>query len=396
MMAFSLFRMDYYFKFGVNPSLVIFFLVLAFCSFFGDIRLFIAISVPVLLYQMVIVVLGLYVIPSNLAEQYYSYSMNSSITFIGIIVFLYLSSIITNMALEKTDYELARNRELTHTLEDKVRIRTEALGAALKEIELSNEELIRIKNSLWGEMRIAKKLQTLLLPPSPHIEGYILATYIKPAAEVGGDYYDIINEKDKDWLVIGDVSGHGVPAGLVMMMIHTALHTIIQDGKILTPAGILTQVNNVVSEYMNRIDQSKYMTITLMCHHGGGRFSFAGLHLPILVYRKKTETVEQIDTTGTWIGLNFGLGTDFINEELFLDHGDIMLLYTDGITESWITDATTENEHESLHFFGKDSLSRILTETKDNTPENIRRRIIDELSVYEQKDDVTFVVVKRQ
>jgi len=133
-----------------------------------------------------------------------------------------------------------------------------------------------------------------------------------------------------------------------------------------------------------------------MVHHGGGRFSFAGLHLPILVYRKKTETVEQIDTTGTWIGLNFGLGTDFINEELFLDHGDIMLLYTDGITESWITDATTENEHESLHFFGKDSLSRILTETKDNTPENIRRRIIDELSVYEQKDDVTFVVVKRQ
>ncbi|MGL4369979.1 MAG: PP2C family protein-serine/threonine phosphatase, partial [Spirochaetota bacterium] len=250
--AFSLFRMDFYFQYGVNPALVLFFLVLAFSSFFADNRIFVLISIPVFIYHIVLIVLGIFYVDNQMASQFYSYSMNSSITISGIILFLYLSSMITNLALEKTDVELAKNRDLTKTLEEKVSLRTEDLASALRELESAHESLTRTKNALWGEMKIAKKLQMMLLPENPSIGGFACTAYIKPAADVGGDYYDIINSKDSDWVVIGDVSGHGVPAGLVMMMIHTSLHTIIQNSEDLNPAAVLSQVNSVVSEYMNR------------------------------------------------------------------------------------------------------------------------------------------------
>ena len=95
-------------------------------------------------------------------------------------------------------------------------------------VEERTAELVKAMSALWGEMELAKKIQTVLLPRAPAISGLEIAAYMRPADEVGGDYYDVINAQGIDWLVIGDVSGHGVPAGLIMMMVQTAIHTVLE------------------------------------------------------------------------------------------------------------------------------------------------------------------------
>jgi serine phosphatase RsbU (regulator of sigma subunit) len=393
--AFTIFRMDYFFKFGVNPGMILFILALAFASFFADRKVFIVLAVPMVLFHLAVIVLGAYKVSAPLAPQFLSYSVNSSITLTGLILFFYLSSNVANRAMFKAENEIQKNRNLAHTLEEKVAARTQDLALAMRELESSNAELTATKNSLWGEMRIATKLQNLLIPPVPSVDGYDLASYIKPAAEVGGDYYDVINQKDHDWIAIGDVSGHGVPAGLVMMMIHTSLRTALALEESITPSKALKRINSVVAENISKIDHSKYMTITLLKHCSNGRFFHAGLHLPILIYRHLSDSIEVIETHGTWIGLNFDIGSDFIDSEFTLEKNDIMLLYTDGLTESWITHGTGGMKEAALHFFGQDTLSSILYEEKNNSASAIRQRIINELKIYEQKDDVTFIVLKR-
>ena len=391
----SLFKIKFLFFFGVNPANVLFTLVIAFSSFFAGRKVYYSIIISLLIFHGAMIALCASQIRHEMFMQFYSYNLNSSTAFVSLIIFLHFSSALITKAMERADVEIRKNREFTLTLEEKVESRTHDLALALRELESSNDELTRTKNSLWGEMKIAKKLQTLLIPQNPVVDGYQTASYIKPASDVGGDYYDVINKKDCDWLVIGDVSGHGVPAGLVMMMIHTAIHSVLASPENTTPAKVLKKVNGVVAEYMHRIDHSKYMTITLMRHEGNGKFLHSGLHLPLLVYRRTKNTVEEIDTCGTWIGLNFDIGTDFYDSTLELDPGDILLLYTDGITESWISHETEGMEEAALHFFGQDTLAQILLEEKDSTAEGIRSRIIDELSIYDQRDDVTFMVLKR-
>ena len=394
--AFSLLRMDNFRLYGINPVHILFALVLTFSSFFAERKVHFLITVPFIAFHVFLIIFGLSHVRPEASGQFYSYSINSSSALIGLIVFLYfISNLITN-AMERADSEIRKNREFTSTLEEKVESRTHDLALALRELELSNDELTRTRNSLWGEMKITKKLQTLLIPQNPVVKGYQTAAYIKPASDVGGDYYDVISKNDGDWIVIGDVSGHGVPAGLVMMMVHTSIHSVLETQDETTPAKVLSKVNSVVAEYMNRIDRSKYMTITLMHHLGNGCFLHSGLHLPLLVYRKQKNAVDEIDTCGTWLGLNFGIGTDFQDLSLTLEPGDILLLYTDGITESWITHETEGMEEAALHFFGQDTLAKILLEEKNNTAEGIRSRIIDELSIYDQRDDVTFLVLKRE
>ena len=395
LVIFSLFRMNLFVQFGVNPAVVLGALVIAFSSFFVERKIFVAIAIPLVLCHIALIIAGPYYVRPEAMTSFFSFNVSLSLTLIGLLAFFYFTSELVNKALERADLEIRKNREFSHLLETKVDSRTHDLALAMRELESSNDELTRTRNSLWGEMKIAKKLQTLLIPQQPAVDGYQTAAYIKPASDVGGDYYDVINKKDNDWIVMGDVSGHGVPAGLVMMMVHIAIHSVLASRDDNTPAKVLSQVNGVVAEYMHRIDHSKYMTINLLMHQGNGRFLHSGLHLPILVYRREKNAVEEIDTCGTWIGLNFDIGTDFCDSELTLDIGDIMLLYTDGITESWITHETEGMEEAALHFFGQDTLSKILLEEKDNSADGIRTRIIDELSIYDQRDDVTFLLMKR-
>ncbi len=209
-------------------------------------------------------------------------------------------------------------------LEAKVAQRTAALDKALSD--------------LWTEMDLAQKIQTVLLPRNPQIPGYDMAAVMRPTDQVGGDYYDVFQHGGQNWVLIGDVSGHGVTAGLSMMMIQTALRTaaltLSRTKQPLTPRRLLGLVNEAIQNNLQQIGRSQYMTITALCIEGD-TVRYSGLHQDLLVYRAATKEVQQIETQGIWLGISDSDISEFLqDDELRLDEGDILLLFTDGYTEA--------------------------------------------------------------
>ncbi len=221
--------------------------------------------------------------------------------------------------LEEAKGKLQRMNE---TLETQVAERTEELSRALKEI--------------WSEMDLAKKVQTVLLPQHTELSNYRIAATMMPADIVGGDYFDLIHDEKCDWLLIGDVSGHGVTAGLGMMMVQTAVRSVVlgsaPGSRVLEPSELLTRVNRAVEQNFRAVSPDQYMTISAL-RIEGSTITYAGMHESILVYRAATKRVERLQTSGMWIGLVADISCDLHDESLRLEEGDVCLLYTDGLTE---------------------------------------------------------------
>jgi len=256
-----------------------------------------------------------------------------------------------------------------------------------KQLEEANSSLEKTMRMLWGEMELARKIQTGLLPEKPKLKDYELLGFLMPAKEIGGDYYDVINADGRDWLAVGDVSGQGLPAGLIMMMAQTAIQTVIRQTPDISPSRLLEIVNQVIRNNINRLGEDKYMTISILAAHENGRFLFSGLHQDILVYRKSTGKVEIIETTGMWVGLLDELGEVNTDGSFNLGPGDVLMLYTDGLTEARYGD----NDIYTLK-----RLVEIFQENGTTTLEKIRDEILNELKSYRIDDDVTILLARRQ
>ena len=309
-------------------------------------------------------------------------------------ILAYLVVTIGEKAVIKAEYLSGELNKFASNLEMKVEERTEELQSAMEELEAMNTQLNETKDALWGEMELAKKIQTVLLPKSPLISGYEISAYMNPASEVGGDYYDIINAEGYDWLVIGDVSGHGVPAGLVMMMVQTAVHSVIENNPNQSPTELLAHINRSVSRNIKLLDDNKYMTITVFLAIENGEFIFSGLHQDILIYRSDAVKIDVVETTGTWIGIAGGVKGNNTDAKIKLNIGDTMLVYTDGITEAW--EKGSEIDNRSLkQMFGSERLINIFLQNGSKSSDEIKNSIIKNLKNYDCPDDVTMVIVKR-
>src|SRR5690606_29800870 len=123
----------------------------------------------------------------------------------------------------------------------------------------------------------------------------------------GGDYHDVFpihGHPSGTWIAIGDVSGHGLGAGVVMMMLETALLTITREHGVAHPSDVIGRLNEVLFENVRgRLRSQEHVTFTLLRHDGSGRFEFAGAHEDILVVRAREGRSEWIATHGTWLGL---------------------------------------------------------------------------------------------
>jgi serine phosphatase RsbU (regulator of sigma subunit) len=242
------------------------------------------------------------------------------------------------------------------------------------------------KAALGTEMELAKQIQTVLLPEKPEISGYEIVASLEPAEEVGGDYYDVISVAGYDWIVIGDVSGHGLTAGLVMMMVQTAIHTVLLENPAVSPSALLTAVNWTIYENIARMNEAKHVTIVVLAAKKDGTFSFSGLHEDILIWRAADRHVEKVETDGMWIGLEPDISEMLSVNELKLEQGDCLVLYTDGITEAWSEDGK---------MFGDKLLASIVESAGGKSAAEIHADIIGALKDYEKPDDVTLFVMKR-
>lgn len=214
----------------------------------------------------------------------------------------------------------------------------QALGAAMnamaKEIDEGRVALLD-KDRLAREMEIAARIQTSILPRNLVVDGLDIAAKMVPATEVGGDYYDVIAVPGGCWIAIGDASGHGLTAGLVMMMVQSGLGTLVRANPNGSPKDLVRALNTVMYENIHdRLETERHMTLSLLRYRTDGTIVVAGAHMDGVVWRAKTKTTELVPTIGTFLAITEDI--DHVNQETTwtLDDGDLLVLLTDGVTEA--------------------------------------------------------------
>jgi serine phosphatase RsbU (regulator of sigma subunit) len=261
---------------------------------------------------------------------------------------------------------------------------------AEKQVAERTAQLTKTLADLWSEMDLARKIQTVLLPTEPQIAGYDVAARMRPAETVGGDYFDIVQAGDVDWLLIGDVSGHGISAGLIMMMVQTAVRTAILGCASLrhpsTPSEVVVAVNSAIRSNLQKIGKDQYMTFNAL-RLTGGRVCHAGLHQDILVYRASAGNVEIIETSGAWLGVVDDIQP--LSNDLFFDlnEGDALLLFTDGLIEMRETHPEFDQKRLAASFAELASANRSAAEIVDAILENASGDL---------RDDISLVVARRR
>jgi len=244
------------------------------------------------------------------------------------------------------------------------------------------------------EMQVAQEIQQMLLPSEfPDLEGYELASYYEAAREVGGDYYDFV-EVDKDTLgiAVADVSGKGVPGSLVMTMIRTALRTEARGLK--DAAEVLSRVNDFVIG-----DMKKGMFVTVfyvIIDSKRRRLNYASAgHNPMILYRASTQKTYYLNPRGFPIGIQlhekdlFRKSID--SDTIQLAEEDILLIYTDGITEAMNAKRDLFGEERLLKIFRENGQLRV-----NPFVEQIKEDILSFTEGNPQSDDITLVAIREK
>ena len=251
---------------------------------------------------------------------------------------------------------------------------------------------IEQRNRELQEMELARRIQVALLPPSTqdlHAELDISALMV-PADEVGGDYYDAALDRGGVlWLSIGDVSGHGLTPGLVMMMAQTA-HSAIRTGSTTTPTEMVVRLNKTLYENIaERLRSNLYMTFVALRYEGGGRFIHAGAHLPVLIHRHRTGDIDLLTTQGTWLGIVADIEGAIADDSFQLELGDTLILHTDGLPESF------SKAGQMLDMSGLASLAKKYAHLPTKAMAEAVIKEAREWCSDQRQDDMTVMVVRR-
>lgn len=240
------------------------------------------------------------------------------------------------------------------------------------------------------ELEIARVIQFSLYPvQNPNLPNLDVASYFLPAHDVGGDYYDFALEGNRRFTVIlGDVSGKGIPAALYAMRLQ-ALFELLGRGS-LSPKEMLVEMNDVISE---RIERNYFITAVVGVVDFRERslvLARAGHNHP-LYYCSRTKTTQWLSPNGVGIGMKKKPVFDGLLEEfqLPLEPGDVLLFYTDGVSEAM-------NAKDEA--YGYDRLARVLSTSAHLPSAAIKDALLASLDAFRRDhpfdDDVTLVVLK--
>lgn len=284
-------------------------------------------------------------------------------------------------------------RDLLQTLEQRVRNRTAELAAANKEIQALNRMLKQENLRLNAELEVTRQLQEMLLPKREELEavdGLDIAGYMRPADEVGGDYYDVLQENGQVKIGIGDVTDHGLESGVVMLMTQTAVRTLLNSGET-DPVRFMDILNRTVYNNVHRMNTDRNLTLSLI-DYSDGEIQLSGQHEDMIVMRRNG-SLELVDTTdlGFPIGLEDNIADFISHTKVHLEPGDGVVLYTDGIPEA---------ENLTGEPYGMERFCEVARRYWDKSAGAIKDAIIAsvEQHIGEQEvfDDITLVVIKQQ
>jgi serine phosphatase RsbU (regulator of sigma subunit)/anti-sigma regulatory factor (Ser/Thr protein kinase) len=260
------------------------------------------------------------------------------------------------------------------------------------ELENSIEKLKKTtstKERMESELNIGRQIQMsmipLIFPPFPDRKEIVIYGTMKPAREVGGDFYDFFFiDEDRFCFCIGDVSGKGVPAALFMAVTKTLIKSRAADDY--STASIITHINDELSRH-----NEAFMFVTIfigILNTKTGKFLYtnAGHNPPYI--KRKDGSIEQIDQLhGPVAGAISGL--TYKENKTSLSKKDVLLLYTDGITEA---------RNREKEFFSDKRLAEVLSSFEDISAEDIVNSTVSEVKRFEdgadQADDITALAIQ--
>ncbi len=242
------------------------------------------------------------------------------------------------------------------------------------------------RNRLSNELHIAKNIQTSILPAEVKIPGYETATNMVTATEVGGDVYDYMRTEAGTYLGIGDVSGHGLPAGIMALIQLVAFEAVVMATQTLKKQIQPYEIYNIVNKLLcninrDRIGSDKFMTQNYFFVKNG-TFSHAGAHEIALLFRKKQRDVIELNDLSkkaAFMGISELATARNSSGSFKLNKSDVLLLYTDGAIQ-----ARDENGNQ----FGIDKLKKILDKNHALPLKELIRVIMTELQDHAQNGDL--------
>ncbi len=243
------------------------------------------------------------------------------------------------------------------------------------------------KERLEEELNIAKSIQQGLLPdPIPQTDKLDIAATNISSQQVGGDYYDILETPDKNLLfAIADVTGKGIPAALLMANLQAMLHLLLPID--ITLADASGRVNEIIYE---NTPSDKFITFFWGLFNPDNsvfRYVNAG-HNPPLLFRKGTDAVEELEAGGLILGAMPSM-TPYEEQTVTIQSEDVLVFYTDGVTEALNPDETEE--------YGEERLVQCIQKHRDQSADKIMGAIAEDVNDFAkevQYDDITLIVVK--
>ncbi|MBA9030118.1 sigma-B regulation protein RsbU (phosphoserine phosphatase) [Rhizobium leguminosarum] len=281
----------------------------------------------------------------------------------------------------------------TENLEQLVEERTAQIEDAKEEISTLNAQLQRENRRLGTELAVAERIQLMVLPLHQELEEFQaleIAAYMRPAEEVGGDYYDVLKSGNRLKIGIGDVTGHGLESGVLMLMVQSVARALQEAGNT-DAVKFLTDLNSALFKNIVRTKIDKHLTLAFL-DYDGKEMILSGQHEEVVVVRANGK-VERIDTMdlGIPIGLEADISAFIKTREIAFEKGDVILLHTDGVTEA---------ENDAGELFGIERLCREALRLKDQSAEKVVSGIVATLMLFigSQKiyDDITLLAVRHR
>ena len=306
-----------------------------------------------------------------------------------VVIFTFLAMLIISFATMSNRVEF-----LNANLERLVQNRTEELTKSNTALEESNTHLKYEIERAEKEIELASFVQQSFYNIKlPEFKNYEVAYYNKPMAGVSGDLYDFYFTKDTlNGFGLFDVSGHGISSGLVTMLVKNIINDEFNKGKKLPLEEVMNITNDRIITQKGNVEN--YLT-GILARINGNNVDFVNAgHPNVIVYRAKTNTLEIIkrgeNKESGIIGIS-GFPVTFECVSVPIEKGDIMLLYTDGVTETM-----NRNREE----FGVERLKRIFLKNTDLKIQEQIENIVDEAKTFANRtkiaDDITLVMVKKK
>lgn len=250
-------------------------------------------------------------------------------------------------------------------------------------------EDIRDRDRMVGELTIAAQLQRDILPiKSPVVPGLQVVAKNRPATEIGGDSFNFINAGSKTYIYVGDVTGHGVAAGLIMTMVSSLIN--IFSGIYKSPYEIVVNVNKYIK---SQVKKAMFMTMVMLCWDNEKKeMTYVGAgHEHILVYHKDSGVCDAILSGGVALGMVPDNSKLVVEKKIDFSDGDFVVLYSDGITEA---------KNDAGELYGLDRLKAAVVEfapqySAEGLNYHVAREVATFMSKAAQNDDMTLIVVQR-